>query len=58
MKLKEFVRLAERNGWKQARQSGSHRIYQKGDKKVVIPYHCKELKKGLEIALRKEMGLK
>ena len=58
MKLKEFVRLAERNGWKQIRQNGSHRIYQKGNKKVVIPYHCKELKKGLEISLRKAMGLK
>ncbi|OXA78573.1 Predicted RNA binding protein YcfA, dsRBD-like fold, HicA-like mRNA interferase family [Flavobacterium aquidurense] len=59
MKSKEFIREALRNGWVFVRQGkGSHEIYQKEDKQVVIPNHgSKEIGKGLEQKLRKEMGL-
>ncbi len=37
---------------------GSHEIYQKDGKQIVIPNHgSKEIGKGLEQKLRKEMGL-
>lgn len=59
MKSKEFIRLATRNGWILLRQGkGSHEIYEKNGIQVVIPNHgSKELGKGLENKLRKEMGL-
>jgi mRNA interferase HicA len=59
VKSKEFIREALRNGWIFVRQGkGSHEIYQKDGKQVVIPNHgSKEIGKGLEQKLRKEMGL-
>lgn len=59
MKCNEFIRLAKRNGWEFLRQGkGSHEIYIKDGVEVVIPNHgAKELGKGLELKLKKEMGL-
>ena len=47
--LKEF----EKAGWATIRQRGSHVILHKGPVVAVIPMH-KELKKGMECALRKQ----
>jgi len=54
MKCKEFLRLAKKNGWSFYRQGkGSHEIWSKDEKKVVIPNHgSKELGRGLEIKLK------
>lgn len=59
MKCSEFIRLATRSGWKFARQGkGSHEIWTKDGVNVAIPNHgAKEMPKGLERSLRKEMGL-
>ncbi|MBC2838880.1 type II toxin-antitoxin system HicA family toxin [Robiginitalea sp. SC105] len=59
MKCNEFIRLIKKNGWQFLRQGkGSHEIYTKDGKKVPIPNHgSKELGKGLEMKLKKEMGL-
>lgn len=59
MKSSEFIREVKRCGWEFYRQGkGSHEIYRKGDKQVTIPNHGnKELGKGLEKKLRKEMSL-
>jgi predicted RNA binding protein YcfA (HicA-like mRNA interferase family) len=54
---KELRRLAERAGWVFKRQSGSHMILEKGDKTVSIPNH-RELKKGTELSIRKQLDLK
>ena len=58
-KSSQFIRLAKRKGWKFLRQGkGSHEIYEKEGKQVVIPNHgSKELGRGLESKLKKEMGL-
>jgi len=48
--LKEFIRA----GWDFKRQRGSHVILHKYNEVAVIPMH-KELKKGLECALRKQL---
>ena len=60
MKYDEFHRLVIRNGWVKIRQLGtSHVIYKKGNKVYPVPYHRgKELGKGLERKMKKEMGLK
>jgi mRNA interferase HicA len=59
MKSSEFLREIQKKGWKFIRQGkGSHEIYGKNGKQVAVPNHgAKELGKGLEIKLRKEMGL-
>jgi len=59
MKSSELNRLILKNGWKQLRQSGSHIIYEKNDSVYTVTFHGgKEVGKGLEMKIKKEMGLK
>ncbi|MBP5559694.1 MAG: type II toxin-antitoxin system HicA family toxin [Bacteroidales bacterium] len=60
MKFDEFHRLVRANGWIKLRQLGtSHVIYKKGRRTYPVPYHRgKEMGRGLEMKIRKEMGLK
>lgn len=61
MTSKEMVSLLKKNGFIEVRCGhGSHRkLYnQKSKITVVIPYHKKELRKGLEQAILKQAGLK
>ena len=59
MKSNEFHRLIRKNGWIEVRKTGSHVIYQKGEIICPVPLHgSKEVGKGLELKIRKEMGLK
>lgn len=54
-----FTTLLRGNGWERPRQSGSHVIYRKGSRTYPVPYHKgKELGKGLENKMKKDMGLK
>ena len=62
MKCSQFLRLLRKNGWVIVRQSGSHVVLQNSSKpelgRITFPNHgSKELKKGLEKALRKQAGL-
>ena len=59
MKSSEFHRLVKRNGWVLLKAEGSHYIYEKNEKKYPVPFHgAKELGKGLEMKIKKEMKLK
>ncbi|MGC4100864.1 type II toxin-antitoxin system HicA family toxin [Ferruginibacter sp.] len=59
MKSSEFHRLVKKNGWTLLRVEGSHYIYEKNGKSYPVPFHGpKELGKGLEMKMKKEMGLK
>ena len=59
MRYDEFHNLVKENGWQVLRQTGSHVIYKKGNKPYPVPYHRgKELGKGLERKMKKEMDLK
>lgn len=60
MKYDDFHNLIRSNGWTKLRQNGtSHIIYIKGNRSYPVPYHKgKELGKGLERKIRKEMDLK
>jgi predicted RNA binding protein YcfA (HicA-like mRNA interferase family) len=58
MKSSELNRLIIKNGWKILRQSGSHVIYGKNNVTYPATFHgSKEVGKGLEMKIRKEMGL-
>jgi predicted RNA binding protein YcfA (HicA-like mRNA interferase family) len=59
MKSNELHRLILKNGWQSIRQSGSHVIYEKDGRHYPVPDHgSKEIGKGLELKIKKEMGLK
>ena len=57
---REMIKLLKRNGFKQVSQNGSH-VKLKNQRtgcQVIVPYHSKAMKKGLEQAILKEAGLK
>lgn len=59
MKSSELHRLILENGWRVLRQKGSHVIYIKNDRTYPVPNHgSKEVGKGIENKIKKEMGLK
>lgn len=59
MKYSEFLKQARKNGWRfLGPGKGSHEIWEKNGQTVSIPNHgTKEIPKGLEKSLKKEMGI-
>ena len=56
---KELIKLAEKQGFRLDRISGSHHIMIKDDKTISIPVHSgKEIPKGTVEKLLKQIGLK
>jgi len=55
----EVIRLLTENGFELDHQTGSHRIYYNSatKKRVVVPYHKKDLPKGTLISILKQAGL-
>jgi len=61
VKYSELIRILKRNGWYEARQTGSHIIMHHADKKepVIVPDHgSKEIGTGLQLKIMKQAGLK
>jgi len=61
MKYNELFRLIRKNGWIVIRQSWSHFIMSRPDKKrrIIIPFHAgKEVKEGLLKSILKQTGIK
>ncbi|OGH17093.1 MAG: hypothetical protein A3C30_01795 [Candidatus Levybacteria bacterium RIFCSPHIGHO2_02_FULL_40_18] len=46
VKPRQIIKVLEGKGFKFIRQKGSHRLYRKGQLRVTIPYHTKDLKPG------------
>lgn len=60
MTSREMIKHLKDNGFAQISQNGSHvkmRNEETG-KQVIVPYHSKSLKRGLEQAILKQAGLK
>ena len=57
---REMINLLKKNGFREVSQNGSHVKLknQKTGRQVIVPYHSKAMKKGLERAILKEAGLK
>ena len=59
MKDKELLQLLLKNGWKVARIKGNHhQLVKEGSPPVTIAVHGTDMKKGLETAILKKVGLK
>lgn len=60
MTPREMIKHLKKNGFREVSQNGSH-IKLRNDetgRQTEVPYHCKDLKKGLEQAILKQAGLK
>ena len=59
MTSKELISYLKKNGFEIISQNGSHvkMLNPKTNKTVIVPYHSKDLKKGMEQALLKQAGL-
>ncbi len=60
MTSKEMIKFLKKNGFEIISQNGSHIKMNNPENKrqVIVPYHNKSLKKGLEQAILKQAGLK
>lgn len=60
MKPKEIIRILEQDGWVLRCVRGSHHIYTHPAKpgRLVVPYHNKDMGRGVENAILKQAGLK
>ncbi|MBD5536476.1 MAG: type II toxin-antitoxin system HicA family toxin [Lachnospiraceae bacterium] len=60
MTSQEMIKYLKKNGFEKVSQNGSH-IKMKNPssgKTVIVPYHSKDLKKGMEAEILKQAGLK
>lgn len=58
MTSKEMIKLMKDHGWYIKRIKGSHYIMEKDGEIETVPYHNKDLKKGIEHTILKRLGLK
>lgn len=60
MTSREMITHLKKNGFEIISQNGSHvKMYNpQTGKTVIVPYHCKDLKKGMEQVILKQAGLK
>lgn len=57
---KEIIKKLQKNGFVTIDQNGSHIKLRNPEtgKQVIVPYHSRAMKKGLEQAILKQAGLK
>lgn len=60
MTSREMIKYLQKNGFEIVSQNGSHVKMHNGETKrtVIVPYHSKDLKRGMEQAILKQAGLK
>lgn len=60
MTSQEMIKFLKKNGFIVISQNGSHVKMKNPEtgKTVIVPYHSKDLKKGMEQAILKQAGLK
>ena len=59
MTPKAIIKYLKKNGFKKVSQNGSH-VKMKNESTgvmVIVPYHSKQLKKGMEQAILKQVGV-
>ena len=56
MTAQEAIRRLKREGWKEVRQSGSHKQFIKDGARITVPDHRGDLKPGIEKDIRKKAG--
>lgn len=56
---KAMIKKLKKHGFQIVSQNGSHvkMINSETNRVVIVPYHCKDLKRGLEQAILKQAGI-
>lgn len=56
----EIIKFLKKNGFEKVSQNGSHIKMRNpsSGRTVIVPYHSKDLKKGMEAEILKQAGLK
>lgn len=57
MKPKDVIKILKRAGFVFIRQKGSHKIFIKDDKCVIVPFHNQDLKRGTLQSIIDQSGL-
>ena len=57
LKPSQVIKVLEKAGFSFVRQKGSHRIYVKRNRGIIIPFHNRNLKKGTLRHIIKQAGL-
>ncbi len=59
MTPREMIRILKKHGYIEISQNDSHKkLYNEAlNKTIIVPYHSKELKKGLEQSILKQAGI-
>lgn len=57
VKPRQVIKVLGEKGFSFTRQKGSHRLYRKGQLRVTVPYHTKDLKPGTLRNILKQSGL-
>lgn len=58
VKPRQMIKVLEKAGFRFVRQKGSHRLYRKGDLRITVPYHNKDLKPGTLQSILRQTGIK
>lgn len=58
MTAKEALRRLLREGWREIRQTGSHKQLMKDGQRITVPMHARDLKPGVEREIKKKAGWK
>ena len=58
VKPRQIIKVLEKKGFRFIRQKGSHRLYRKGDLRVTVPYHNRDLKPGTLNSILRQSGIK
>lgn len=58
LKPRQIIKVLERKGFRFVRQKGSHRLYKKGNLRVTVPYHNKDLKPGTLKSIMNQAAIK
>lgn len=56
MKAREAIRRLRREGWREVRQSGSHKQFVKDGKRITVPDHAGDLTPGVERDIKQRAG--
>lgn len=57
VKPRQIIKVLESKGFRFIRQKGSHRLYRKGELRVTVPYHVKDVKPGTLRSILKQADL-
>lgn len=57
LKSHEIIKVLQKAGFVEHRQRGGHKIFKKGNLRVIVPIHPRDLKKGTVHSIIEQAGL-